>query len=254
MKIGFPNHPRSDIIKEIEWIGKNGFDFVDIFLEEDKAVPENIDTKTVRKVLKKYNLYATGHTAWYLPFGSPIESIRTAAVTETERYFKVFKELEVKFVTVHANWASGMFSDEESIAFQSESLRKLVKIAKKYNITVVYEPIDTPHDTVENIEEILKSAPGLYLHIDIGHSNVYGRKPVELIRRFSKRIRRIHLHDNNGKEDLHLPMGCGNINWEELIKVLKKNYDGTITLEIFSKDKDYSLLSKSKLRELWDRC
>ncbi len=45
MKIGFPNHPQRNILKEIEWIGKNGFDFVDLFLEEDKAVPEKIDIK-----------------------------------------------------------------------------------------------------------------------------------------------------------------------------------------------------------------
>ena len=35
MKIGFPNHPREDIIEEIKWIGKNKFDFIDIFLEEE---------------------------------------------------------------------------------------------------------------------------------------------------------------------------------------------------------------------------
>lgn len=46
-------------------------------------------------------------------------------------------------------------------------------------------------------------------------------------------------------------MGTGNIDWEKLIKLLKKYYNGTITLEIFSKDKDYVLLSKDKLRELW---
>ena len=40
MKIGFPNNPRKNILEEIEWIGKNGFDFIDLFLEEDQAGPE----------------------------------------------------------------------------------------------------------------------------------------------------------------------------------------------------------------------
>jgi len=53
MKIGFPNNPRKDIVKEIEWIGKNKFDFIDLFLEEDKAIPEKIDVEKVKKVLKK---------------------------------------------------------------------------------------------------------------------------------------------------------------------------------------------------------
>jgi sugar phosphate isomerase/epimerase len=47
-------------------------------------------------------------------------------------------------------------------------------------------------------------------------------------------------------------MGTGSINWERLIKLLKGYYDGTITLEIFSRDRDYALLSRDKLRKLWE--
>ena len=48
MKIGAPTHPRKDLVKEIEWIGRNGFDFVDLFLEEDKAVPDKINIEKYR--------------------------------------------------------------------------------------------------------------------------------------------------------------------------------------------------------------
>jgi sugar phosphate isomerase/epimerase len=80
MKIGFPNHPRKNIIDEIEWIGENGFDFIDLFLEEDQAVPEKIDLEEIKKVLRKYNLNTVGHLAWYLPIGSPMKSLRKLEV------------------------------------------------------------------------------------------------------------------------------------------------------------------------------
>jgi hypothetical protein len=82
--------------------------------------------------------------------------------------------------------------------------------------------------------------------------NLFGRKPEDFINKFKGKIKHIHLHDNDGNDDLHIPMGTGMINWEELVSLLKKYYDGTITLEIFSRDKDYVLLSKDKLRRLWD--
>ena len=63
----------------------------------------------------------------------------------------------------------------------------------------------------------------------------------------------IHLHDNDGQRDLHLPMGTGIIDWDALIKTLKRIYDGTITLEVFSRDKDYVLLSQKKLKEKWEK-
>jgi|GEM_PF-3599627 len=42
MKIGFPTNPRKNILEEVEWIGKNGFDFVDLFLEEDEAFQKKV--------------------------------------------------------------------------------------------------------------------------------------------------------------------------------------------------------------------
>jgi len=94
---------------------------------------------------------------------------------------------------------------------------------------------------------------GLYLTLDLGHANLFGKSIEEFIRKFHTKIRHVHLHDNDGRKDLHLPMGVGNINWEKILKTLKRNYDGTITLEVFSKDRDYVVLSKEKLRRLWER-
>ena len=54
--MGFLNHPRKNLIKEIEWIGKNGFGFIDLFLEEDLATPKKINIQKVKETIKKYNL------------------------------------------------------------------------------------------------------------------------------------------------------------------------------------------------------
>ena len=253
MKIGFPNNPRKDLLKEIEWIGKNKFDFIDLFLEEDQAVPEKIDIEKTKKLLKKYNLGVVGHTAWYLPIGSPIKTLREASIKEVVRYFEVFSKLGVEFVTIHANWPGGMFSEKEGIKFQVETLKKLVKEAEKFNLKIMYEPINTYADNIENVSEILKKVPKLFLHLDIGHANLFGRKPEDFIKKFHNKIKHVHLHDNNRDKDLHLPMGCGSIEWGKILKILKKYYDGMITLEVFSKDKDYVLLTKEKLRKLWNK-
>jgi sugar phosphate isomerase/epimerase len=176
MKIGFPIHPRRNIIKEINWIGENDFDFVDLFLEEDAAVPEKINILRVKDTLKKYNLSAVGHTAWYLPTGSPVRLIRDTSIKEAEKYFRVFSQLGVRYVTIHAFWPPSLFSEREGIDFQVETLKKLVKIARKYNLNLMYEPIDTKKDTLKNVSVILNRVPSLYFHLDIGHANLYNKK------------------------------------------------------------------------------
>ncbi len=44
-------------------------------------------------------------------------------------------------------------------------------------------------------------------------------------------ILHLHLHDNDGISDQHLPVGAGSINWEAHKKFLQ-NFTGTITLEV----------------------
>jgi len=252
VKVGFPNNPRRDILEEIEWIGKNKFDFVDLFLEEDQAVPERIDVERVRNLLEQYGLEVVGHTACYLPIGSPIKSLREAAAEEMTRYFRVFNELRIRLVTIHANWPIAIFSAKEGIAFQVTALRELVREAKKYNLKLMYEPIDTQKDSVENVSAVLGQVPELFFHLDIGHASLFGRKPEQFIKEFHQRLKHVHLNDNDRMRDLHLPMGAGSIDWRRTIKVLKRYYNRTITLEVFSRDRDYALLSREKLIRLWN--
>ena len=252
MKVGFPNNPKRDILEEIEWIGKNKFDFIDLFLEEDQAVPERIDVKKVRNLLEEHGLEVVGHTACYLPIGSPIDSIRKSAISEIIRYLTVFNRLGVHSVTIHANWPTGIFSAKEGIAFQVTSLRELIREAREYNLKLMYEPIDTQKDNLENVSAVLSQVPELLFHLDIGHASLFGRKPEQFIKEFHQKLKHVHLNDNDRMRDLHLPMGAGSIDWRRTIKVLKKYYNGTITLEVFSRDRDYALLSREKLIDLWN--
>ena len=252
MTIGFPNHPRRDILTEIEWIGRNRFDFADLFLEPDRAAVEVIDPARVRDALQRFGLDAVGHLAYYLPIASPLPQIRSASVAAAREYLVVFAHIGVAAVTVHANWPPSFFSAGEALNWQAESLREIVQVAGDLGVCVMYEPLDTQLDTPENLEAILNDLPDLLCHLDLGHCNLFGRSPVAMIRRFGARLHHVHLHDNNGRWDLHLPPGTGNIDWRAVVRALKDvNYERTITLEVFSRDRDYVLLAKRKLQAMW---
>jgi sugar phosphate isomerase/epimerase len=66
----------------------------------------------------------------------------------------------------------------------------------------------------------------------------------------------VHLSDNDGTADQHLPLGAvprSKTNWPEHIGKLKATgYGGTITLEVFSPCREYLLLSRDLLRRWWD--
>mgnify|MGYP001252837128 CR=1 FL=1 len=253
MQIGYVNHPRKNIYKEIRWVGENKFDFIDLFLEPDKAEPHLINASEVKKIITDYNLGCIGHTAYYLPIGSPLKKLRNAAIDIAKEYLDFFAEIKCPKMTVHADWANGMFKPEESVKFQIDTLNQISDYAKNNKIILMYESVTTGNDNKDNIKKILDKIHLLKFHADIGHLNLCGRIPLDYIKFFKNKLEHIHLHDNNGMMDLHLPLGTGNINMIDLIKYLKKFYNKTITLEVFSKDKDYVLLSKKKLQEMWQK-
>lgn len=248
MKIGYPNNPRKDVIEEIKWISRH-FDFVDFFMEPDKAYYDVMDLEMVKNALEEHEMDIVGHTPYYLPFFSPIKSIRKNAIEEGEKCFNAFEKLGAEFVTVHGSWPP-LFNAKEGLELQIEILEELIRRAEKYGIKVMYESGVKELDNYKNVAKILNALPKLYFHLDIGHASLHGKDACKFIRRLHSRIKHVHLHDNFGKDDLHLPIGVGKIKWEDVIKELKKYYDGTITLEIFSPH-DYVLLAKKKFEEMW---
>jgi len=251
MKIGYPNNPRKEIMEEIKWIGEH-FDFIDFFMEPDKAYYNQIDLKAIKRALEDYGLGIVGHTAYYLPFASPIKAIRMAAINEAEKCFASFSKLGAEYVTVHANWPPSLFNAKEGLQMQIESLEILLQRAEKYGIKLMYESGVGELDNYGNVAKILQALPKLYFHLDIGHASLHGRDVCKFIRKLHGKIRHVHVHDNFGRDDLHLPIGTGKIKWEDVVKELKRYYDGTITLEIFA-PRDYVLLAKKKFEEMWKR-
>ena len=75
MMIGAMNHPARDVLKEIEWIGRMGFDFIDLTLEPPMALPRNLNFTDVRAALDANGLKVVGHTAYRLK-GSRLTEIK----------------------------------------------------------------------------------------------------------------------------------------------------------------------------------
>jgi sugar phosphate isomerase/epimerase len=67
--------------------------------------------------------------------------------------------------------------------------------------------------------------------LDTGHANV-AEGVIPYINYFWDKIKAIHFHDNLGDDDTHLPIGKGNINWNEVASALKKiNFTGPMISE-----------------------
>ena len=91
--------------------------------------------------------------------------------------------------------------------------------------------------------------------LDIGHGNIgspRGKRLIRLIEAFPDRIVHLHVSDNFGQRDDHLPIGSGSVRFAKILKALKKTgYEGTVTFEVFTPDKEYLVLSRKKFISMW---
>jgi sugar phosphate isomerase/epimerase len=252
MKIGLMNNPRSDPVAVIDFIVSNGFDFIDLTLEYPRAHIDVIRKEEVLRSLRDSGLGVVGHTTYYLPFASPVNSIREAAVNDAIRSLDFFREAGAKIVTVHPDPGVGAIESKTTISLNALSFKIISDAAARYDLTIVVENVPGVFSSVEALGTILKTVPGLGFHLDVGHAFIRRNRFKQLLGRFKDKLLHVHLSDNRLREDDHLPLGAGNIDWQAVVAALKEaGYDSTITLEVFSGDHRYVLGSRDKLKELW---
>jgi len=81
---------------------------------------------------------------------------------------------------------------------------------------------DRPDDILSLNRKLENTKIGITL--DIGHANIFSKIPVwEWIEAYGNRLTHVHLHDNNGEEDEHLPLGQGSIDLDRVIVALEEN-------------------------------
>lgn len=255
MQYGAMNNPMIDIIEEINIIADLGFDFIDLTMEPEETYSVDMNVDKVRKALDRTGLGIVGHTAWYLPVASAFPELRELAIKELERCLKVARDLGARKMNMHPFIKVPLHDEEWIIAQNIEALSRLTDLAKTMDMTMLIENMHG-FSRVSQFKPIMEAVPDAELLLDVGHANLdtpYNRSE-ELLANFGNRLGHVHVSDNRGgHDDMHLPLGVGNVNWLKVVRMLKNvGYDQTITLEVFGDDEDYLVMSRDKIRKLWN--
>jgi sugar phosphate isomerase/epimerase len=162
-------------------------------------------------------------------------------------------------VTLHPPTVRGLgrFVPKRVKEYGLLSLRDILERARGLPLSVCLENMfakTAPFTTPGEFKTVLEEFPNLGITLDIGHAFLAGglNNVVGFIHTFGNRIRHLHVNDNFGREDNHLPVGAGSIDFGRVFKALRASgYGETMTVEVFSRDRDYLKMSREKLIQLW---
>jgi len=262
MRYGAMNFPIKPLLREIEEIGEMGFDYVELTMDPPEAFPQKIlgQKRAILGLLDRYPMGIMTHLPTFVWTSDLYESLRKASLQENFAALEASAELGIEKAVLHPAFITGMgkFVLDRAKGYAMESLEAILKKAVNLNITLCIENmfpqahfLSQPHE----FQAVFDTFPEIRLTLDVGHANLGAGKnrSSEFIRLHGYRIGHVHANDNFGKEDAHLPIGAGMIDFEKIIKELKQvQYDETITLEVFSKDRDYLKISKEKIKRMWE--
>jgi len=162
---------------------------------------------------------------------SNLERIRTACLDVIEDYAMRASLIDAKRMVIHPGYFIDPFK-ERFVESHRRSLSYITdNISIEYSIEIAIENMFWPFSFIRTAEEYreINELYGIPLILDIGHAAISGElenflscNPVEL-----------HIHDNNRRDDEHLGIGLGKIDFSQVIPLLK---DKDAIIEVKNKD------------------
>jgi sugar phosphate isomerase/epimerase len=258
MLYGAMNFPIRPVLKELEEISQLGFDYLELTMDAPQAHHRRIkqQKEELLKALDRCNMGLICHLPTFVSTADLTKSLRETSLNEVLESLEVAADLRPLKIVLHPSHIAGLsvFVMDQAREYALKSLDTIVEKADHLGLCLCIEnmfPRSRSLVDPEDFVEIFERFPALKLTLDTGHAHIKGRggeKTLDFIERFHDRIGHIHANDNFGNEDSHLPIGAGTIDFQRIIKALKGiRYDETITLEVFSRDRDYLRISRDKV-------
>ena len=223
----------------MERIWSAGFDGVEIYCARqhmdyrDKAQITELGHWFRDSPLKVHSLHAPQFSddVWgrsgphaVVDLTEPLKSKRLSAVDETKRAIEIAEDVPFRYLITHLG-VPGQEMDENRWDAGFSSFEELKVFAGQRGVEVLLENTPNRLAHAERLNQFLTLTHlNLGYCFDVGHAHLARGIGYEFDL-MKDRIRSVHVHDNDGKEDQHLFPGEGTIDWTKTMALLQSRSD-----------------------------
>ncbi|MBQ2714750.1 MAG: sugar phosphate isomerase/epimerase [Clostridia bacterium] len=267
MKFGITTHYfkpyTKDMVELYEGLKKAGYDCIDYSMYDKMFVPHPIFSesrekwveyhKNARKIIEDNGMSVSQAHAIFPPDFTEGHVRDYCNDYEYDHYKKEIEAASLtgaKYLVVHHHKDGILHNDglrarafEKNLEFYNKLLPTFKDCGIKLAIENLFYVSTVKEDTYErsyiatgrDVVDFINYIGDDYVVscLDSGHANMLGVDIEEFITTVGDKLKVLHLHDNYGKADLHLPPLYGNIDWMKLKSALDKvGYDGVYSMEL----------------------
>lgn len=179
------------------------------------------------------------HAPWPVD-DSTVES-RAQKLEDMKRTIRGAAYLDGKYMVTHPTRLFDPQGHElpEAVEENIDFFGKITEYAKGFGVGICIEtmPFRRSGDTISSPQSIIDfvnkaNLDNLYICLDTGHANLYGVKPADAVKMFGKKLKTLHIHDNDGYDDNHWVPYLGSVDWTGFGKALAEvGFDGCMSSE-----------------------
>ena len=195
--------------------------------------------KSLKKVAKAHDLDFVIHAPFAgINIAVPTPVLRGTVMKRLKKSILYAGQLDCRLWLFHPGLKTGVshFYPGADWQLNLESVRDLLKIARKEGVEIAIENVPEPYPFImKSVQDFSRFynelGDDIGMVLDVAHANL-NHQIQDFVRQFPEKIVHMHVSDNDGAHDLHLGIGYGTIDWEAVAKEIKKaEYDSLIMLE-----------------------
>ncbi len=176
------------------------------------------------RFLQERGLHCTLHAPFHdmLP-GAADRVILAATRKKLKRCFDLIKIFKPRSVVCHLGYLDCVhgYDLERWLATSLETWRQLLNVAAEQEVEVMFENTYEQGPAVHRMLLDALDSPFAGFCLDTGHILAFAGTPLhEWLEILGDRLRQLHLHDNHGGRDEHLPLGKGDFDFPGLFSSL----------------------------------
>jgi sugar phosphate isomerase/epimerase len=207
--------------------------------------------KKLLELAPSYDLVFSAHAPMSdINIGSLNPRMLEAAMGELTANLQACRRLDMDVYTVHPSFLTpiGLVCRDRVLKTARASLRRLDRLSAELGVKVGLENMPrgpfSMGTTPESLTEMVEGTD-LGICLDVGHANTMDLLPEFMV--LKPRLVNLHVHDNMGKFDEHLPIGDGTVDFDLVVRELA-GYGGRFVIE--SRGIADALVSRDRLSAL----
>lgn len=227
-----------DPLKNVHDLIEYGADKVELLMDGEKWDDMEKSFKKLSSKLKELPIGYTIHPpAWDINLTSENKAIREASFFEYKKAIEFAGMIQASHVVIHPGFCFSPVFDKRLAKQRAEDyIHQLCEFAKPLNVKLAIENVGYNGSSIFTQDEFISFLENIhdtagYL-LDIGHANLNRWDIPQIMKQTKDRLIALHVHDNNGTGDDHLPIGEGTVPWQEIFKTIhEQSIDCQLILE-----------------------